>query len=121
MKSIQSNKVRLCPSLSEYIDHAKLRKARKTLDDEFPDIDDLRDTTAHQGSISTNPEKHAHDGFGLRGFREQDRFSAPYKGALKHLDITESTLSKLEAIAAEFIGAFVPAARKLEQLGHAED
>jgi hypothetical protein len=121
MKAIVSHKVRLCPSLEQYIDHDKLRMARKTLADRFPGHDDLRNATAHSGSIGTNSAKHAHDGIGLRGFFQPDHYSAPYNGALRTLPITPASLAALEEASAMFLEAFVPAAVWLERQGHAED
>lgn len=121
MKWIASHKIRPCPSIADSIDHQSLRAARKALNEEFPGIENLRDATAHRGSIGLNPTKHAPDGrFGLTGFREPDRFSAPYEGVLSHLDITDASLKKLEQIASTFMNGFASAARRLEQLGHAD-
>jgi hypothetical protein len=121
MKVIQGSKIRACPSLIPNIDAAALRDSRRRLREAFPDVDDLRNTIAHSGVNGLRPEIHAPDGrFGLTGFHSPQRFGAPFNGELKHLDITSQSMETLEAAARQFLGAFVPAARMLEALGHAD-
>jgi hypothetical protein len=119
--TIRGHKVKDCPSLAPFIDSKKLREASKLLNDSFPDIEELRHAVAHQGSVSTNPSKHAHDGFGLVGFREPDVFSAPYNGKLRSLRMTRDRFLVLEQVASTFFAAFDSAAQELERLGHAVD
>lgn len=121
IQMVKGFKIRECPSLSETIDHAKLRHAAKALAEFFPHIDKLRDAVAHTASIDTNPKKHApHNEFALVGFREKHRFSSPYQGNVYHLDLTAESLKRIEEVAEIFLSAFVQAAAKLEQEGHLE-
>ena len=98
-----------------------MRGARKMLDDYFPDIEALRHATAHKGENEAHPEVHAPDGkYALSGFREPDRFSAPYEGQLYYLDITDQSLQRIIEVVTEFFGAFQVAATELEKQGHLE-
>lgn len=119
LEKIQSVRLRGCPSLRPLVDISRLRSARKRLDDYFPDIEALRHATAHKGENEAHPEVHAPDGqFALTGFREPDRFSAPYHGRLHQLDITNHSLERVSEVVAEFLGAFELAAAELERQGH---
>lgn len=121
LEKIRGFKVRACPSLAGSIEFARLRKATKLLDEYFPGIDDLRDAIAHAGANDALPERHAPEGgFLLVGFGEDDRYSAPYKGVVHHLDITDNSLKCINEIVAEFFLAFTTAARILEQQGHVD-
>lgn len=116
---IRSVKLRCCPSLSARVDTSRLRSAAKRLDEYFPDIEALRHATAHKGENEAYPELHAPNGqYALTGFREPDRFSAPYEGRLCQLDITDQSLERINEIVAEFVGAFDAAAADLEREGH---
>jgi hypothetical protein len=118
---IQSVKLRRCPSLRDMIDTSKLRGARKRLDECFPDVEALRHATAHTGENEAHPEIHAPDGqFALTGFREPDRFSAPYEGRLRYLDITDQSLQRIVEVITEYMATFEPAAAELEKQGHVE-
>lgn len=121
LEKIQSVKLRNCPSLRALIDMSRLRGARKRLDEYFPDIEALRHATAHKGENEAHPEVHAPDGqCALSGFREPDRFSAPYEGQLRYLDITHQSLQRIIEVVTEFFGAFEMAGRELEMQGHLE-
>lgn len=121
LEKIQSVRLRNCPSQRTWIDMSRLRSTRKRLDDYFPDIEALRHATAHKGEKEAHPEVHAPDGqFALSGFREPDRFSAPYQGQLHYLDITHESLQRIIEVVSEFFGAFELAARELERQGHLE-
>jgi len=98
-----------------------LRSARKQLDEYFPDIEALRHATAHVGENESHPEIHAPDGqYALTGFRESDRFSAPYEGRLRYLDITDKSLQRIAQAVGEFFQGFEAAAMELEREGHVE-
>ena len=119
LEKIQSVKLRNCPSLRPLIDMSGLRSARKRLDEYFPDIEALRHATAHKGENEAHPEVHAPDGMhALSGFREPDRFSAPYQGQLRYLTITEQSLQRIVEVVEEFFKAFELAAKELEKQGH---
>ena len=119
LKHIKGHKVHVCPSLAGSIDFTKLRNAPKLLDTYFPGIDDLRHAIAHAGANDVLPDEHvAGEGYLLTGFREPDRYSAPHKGIIRHLDITQGTSARIDEIVVEFFLAFAPAARLLEQQGH---
>jgi hypothetical protein len=121
LEKIRSVRLRSCPSLRTFVHTSKLRSASKRLDECFPDIEALRHATAHKGENEAHPEVHAPDGkFALTGFREPDRFSAPYEGRLRHLDITDQSLQQINEVVAEFLGAFEMAAAELEKQGHLE-
>ena len=91
------------------------------LSDYFPGIEFLRHAIAHQGENEAFPEVHAPDGkFALTGFREPDRFSAPYRGKLYYLDITDQSLNRITEVVAEYFEAFNAAAIELEKQGHLE-
>lgn len=121
LEKIQSVKLRKCRSLRPLIDISRLKSARKRLDEYFPDIEALRHATAHKGENEAYPEVHAPDGqFALTGFRELDRFSAPYLGQLRYLDITDQSLQRITETVVEFLGAFEFAAAELERQGHLE-
>jgi hypothetical protein len=118
---IQSVQLRKCLSLRALIDTSSLRGARQRLDEYFPDIEALRHATAHMGENEAHPEVHAPDGgYALTGFREPDRFSTPYKGQLRYLEITDNSLRKIIKVVAEFFEAFKLAASELEKQGHLE-
>lgn len=100
---------------------AKLRGARRQLDDYFPDIEALRHATAHKGENEAHPDIHAPDGkFALTGFREPDVFSAPHEGRLGRLEITSRSLDRMTEVVAAFFSAFEQAALELELEGHLE-
>ena len=121
MEKIPSVLLRACPSLRSLLDASKMRSARKMLDGYFPGIEFLRHATAHKGENEVFTEVHAPDGkFALSGFREPDRFSAPYEGKLYYLDITDQSLERITEVVAEFFGAFQAAAVELERQGHLE-
>lgn len=119
LEKIQSVQLRRCPSLRASIDVERLRSARKRLDEYFPGIEALRHAIAHKGENEVHPELHAPDGqFALSGFRAPDVFSAPYKGELYCLSITEQSLQRINDVVSEFGTGFVSAADKLEREGH---
>lgn len=119
LEKIQSVVLRGCPSLRRLVDSSKMRGARKLLDDYFPDIEALRHATAHRGENEAHPEVHAPDGqYALAGFREPDRYSAPYEGKLCYLDITRHSLQQVDEVVNEFAAAFRVAAATLEKQGH---
>ena len=121
LEKIQSVQLRKCPSLRTFIDTSKLRSARKRLDEDFPDIEALRHATAHKGENEAHPEIHAPDGeYALTGFREPDRFSAPYEGRLRYLDITDQSLQRITEVVVEFFEGFQVAAAELEKQGHVD-
>ena len=121
LEKIPSVKLRSCPSLRPSIDMSRIRSARKRLDECFPDIEALRHATAHKGENEAYPEVHAPDGkYALSGFREPDRYSAPYEGKLRYLDITTQSLERIEEVVGEFFDAFDGAAQELEKQGHLE-
>jgi hypothetical protein len=121
LEKIKGHKVRACASLLPNIDTKSLRAATRLLDEYFPDIDQLRNAIAHAGANDTLPEEHAPEhGFLLVGFREQDRYTAPYQGIDRHLSITTSSLELIREVASQFLGAFEPAARILKTEGHIE-
>ena len=121
LEKIPSVLLRACPSLRGHLNALKMRSARKMLDDYFPGIEFLRHATAHKGENEAFPEVHAPDGkFAITGFREPDRFSAPYEGKLYFLDITDQSLQRITEVVTEFFGAFQVAAVELERQGHLE-
>jgi hypothetical protein len=121
LAKIQSVQVRKCPSLRALVQTSKLRAARKQLDEYFPDIEALRHATAHRGQNEAHPEQHAPDGqYALTGFREPDRYSAPYQGRLYTLNISEVSLQQISEVVSEYLGAFKTAAAELERQGHLE-
>jgi hypothetical protein len=121
LEKIQSVQLRSCPSLRDSIDMALIKDARKRLDAYFPDIEALRHATAHQGQNEAHPEVHAPDGrYALSGFREPDRFSAPYEGKLRYLEITRESLARIVEVVSLYLSAFEPAALQLESQGHIE-
>lgn len=121
LEKIPSVLLRACPSLRGLLNASRMRSARKMLDDYFPGIEFLRHATAHKGENEVFPEVHAPDGkFALTGFRESDRFSAPYEGKLYFLDITDQSLQGITEVVNEFFGAFQAAAVELERQGHLE-
>lgn len=108
-----------CPSVRSFVDFSKLREARKKLDELFPDIEKLRHAIAHKGENEAHSDVHATDGqYALTGFRESDRFSTPYEGQLRSLDITMQSLQKIEEVVFDFLESFKPATVALEQQGH---
>ena len=116
---IQSVKLQKCPSVRATVDISKVKSARKNLDTYFPDIEALRHATAHKGENEAHPEVHAPDGlYALTGFREPDRFSTPYEGKLRYLDITDQSLQRIVEVVSEFLGAFDAVAAELEKQGH---
>jgi hypothetical protein len=121
LRLIKGAKVRACPSLAPTIDGTALKGALKLLGQYFPDIEQLRNAIAHAAEHDTLPEAHApKHGYVLVGFREQDRFSAPYEGVERHLDITEASLARITEVAAKVLAAFERAAQSLEEQGHME-
>ena len=114
-------KLRSCPSIIPLVDKALLRGPRKQLDEYFPDIEALRHATAHRGENEAYPEIHAPDAqYALVGFREPNRFSAPYEGQLRYLDITNESLVRITEVVAAYLSAFCPASTALEKQGHLE-
>ena len=121
LEKIQSVKLRACPSLRPLIDTSLLRSARKRLDEYFPDIEALRHAVAHKGENEAHAEVHAPDGqYALTGFREADRFSIPYQGRLRCLDITDQSLQRIIEVVTEYFAAFESAAAELERQGRVE-
>lgn len=119
LEKIKGFKVRSCPSLKNSIDATQMRNATRLLDVYFPHIDKLRHAIAHAGANDTNSKEHAPDGqFGLVGFKELDKFSAPYQGAIWQLDITTESLDKINEVVSEFFGAFIKTSQILELEGH---
>lgn len=116
---IKGYKVGACPSIAPSIDTRALRAATKSLDEYFPDIDQLRHAIAHAGANDVMPDQHANeDGYLLIGFTEEDRYTAPYRGVERHLSVTSASLERVHGVAAEFLKAFEPAAILLEKQGH---
>lgn len=121
LEKIQSVQLSKCPSVRTLVDVSTLRAARKRLDEYFPYIEDMRHATAHRGENEAHPEEHAPDGkYALTGLREPDRYSAPHRGRLCTLDITDESLQRIEEVVSEFLGAFDMAAAELERQGHLE-
>jgi hypothetical protein len=121
LEKIQSVRLAKCRSFRASVDMSKVKGARKKLDEYFPDIEALRHAVAHQGQNEAHPDVHAPDGrYALTGFRQPDRFSTPYQGKLRYLDITDESLQSIVEVIAEFLSAFEPLAIKLEQQGHIE-
>lgn len=119
LDKIKGFKVHACQSLKNSINASQMRNATRRLDIYFPHIDKLRHAIAHAGANETNTQEHAPDGqFGLVGFRELDKFSAPYQGAMWQLDLTIESLDKINEVVSEFLGAFVKASQMLELEGH---
>lgn len=56
----------------------------------------------------------------MTGFRDPNRYSAPYKGRLRYLDITDQSLERIVEVVAEYFGCFDEAAALLEKQGHLE-
>ena len=121
LEKIQSLKLRHCPSIRPFVDVDRLKEARKRLDEYFPDIEPLRHAIAHKGQNEANAELHAPDGqFALFGFREPDKFSAPYEGKLRHLEITRESLQRITEVVAECLASFEAVSRSLKMQGHLE-
>jgi hypothetical protein len=121
LAKVQSVQLRKCPTLRQWIDISAIRGARKKLDEYFPDIEALRHATAHKGENEAHPEKHAPGGrLALTGFREPNRYSAPYLGKMRSIDITDESLRRIEEVVDTYLGAFERAASELEQQGHVE-
>jgi hypothetical protein len=119
LSKIRSVKLRTCPSLREHIDIEMMKAAKKRLDEYFPDIEALRHATAHKGENEAHPEVHAPGSkYSLSGFRQADRFSTPFQGQLRYIDITDQSFQRINSVVAEFFGAFVTAATALEKQGH---
>jgi hypothetical protein len=118
LKGIGATKLRACASLWEHVDSKRQRKAMKLFEEYFPGIQDLRHAIAHAGRFDTLPEEHVFDGeFLLVGFREPDRYSAPYERVMHHLDITNETLVRIVEVVELLFSAFAPAAALLDQQG----
>jgi hypothetical protein len=116
---IQSVLLKACPSLLNSVNSMALRSSRKRLDDAFPGIPKLRNATAHKGENEAHPEVHAPDGrLALTGFREPDRYSAPYEGKLYSIDITVHSLHTIESVVGEYLDGFRSTAAVLEAQGH---
>jgi len=122
MEKIQSVQLRKCPTLLPWIEVTALRAARKKLDEYFPDIEALRHATAHRGENEVNHERHAPEGnkFALTGFREPHRYSTPYQGKMRTIDITAVSLSQITEVVNSYLHAFEAAAKQLEAQGHLE-
>ena len=119
LQRIKGHKVRACPSIIASIETSPLRAATTLLDEYFPDIDQLRHAIAHAGANSVLPEEHAPEhGYLLIGFTGEDRYTAPYKGVERHLEITNRSLERIREVAAAFLASFEPAAKLLEEQGH---
>ncbi len=121
LEKIQSVKFRNCPSVKALVDKVHLKAIRKRLDEYFPGIEALRHATGHRGQNEAYPEVHAPDGhYALFGFREPDRYSAPYEGRIHYLDITHQSLQRIAEVVMEYLSAFELAAQTLETQGHLE-
>lgn len=121
LRKIQSVQLVKCPSLRSWIDTSSIRKARRQLDEYFPGIEALRHATAHKGENEAHPDVHAPDGlFALTGFREEDRYSAPYEGKMYSLYITDESQRRVEEVVDLYLGSFSAAAMELERQGHLE-
>ena len=122
MEKIQAVQLRRCPSLLPWIQFASLRSARKKLDEYFPDVEALRHATAHRGENEVNHEQHAPEGhrFALTGFREPHRYSTPYQGKMRTLDITAVSLDRITEVVNSYLCAFEGAEKQLEAQGHLE-
>jgi hypothetical protein len=121
LEKIQSVRLRNCPSVRATVDMPKIKNARKRLDEYFPDIEALRHATAHKGENEAHPEVHAPDGlYALTGLLEPDRFSTPYQGTLRYLNITDQSFQNIVDVVAEFLSAFETTATELERQGHLE-
>ena len=122
MEKIQAVQLRKCPSLQLWIDAPATRAARRRLDEYFPDIEALRHATAHKGENEVNPEAHSPVGqpFALTGFHTPHRYSAPYLGKIRSLDITDESLRKIMEVVDEYLSGFNRAAKELELEGHLE-
>ena len=122
MEKIQAVQLRKCSSLLPWIDSAVTRGARKRLDDYFPDIEALRHATAHKGENEVNSDVHVPEGqhFALTGFREPHRYSTPYLGKMRSLDITDESLRKVVEVVDSYLSGFESAAKELERQGHLE-
>ncbi|MDM0038787.1 hypothetical protein QTH89_20310 [Variovorax sp. J22G21] len=121
LEKIRSVMLRACPSLRPLLNTSTMRSASKRLDEYFPDIELLRHATAHRGENEAHPESHAPDGHhALSGFREPDRYSTPYNGTLRYLDVTNQSLERIYEVVAEFLSAFADAATELEKQGSLE-
>jgi hypothetical protein len=121
MEKIKGYKLAACPSIAPVVDKGELRIATTLLDKQFPNIDQLRHAIAHAGEFDTLPGNHVPEGgFGLVGFREDDRFSAYFEGELRTLEMTDESLEQITKIAARYLVAFESAAKALELQGHLE-
>lgn len=121
LERIQSVKLRACPSLRPLIDTSRLRSARKRLDEYFPDIEALRHAVAHKGENEAYADAHAPDGkYALTGFSEPDKFSTPYQGRIRYLDMTDQSLERIIEVVTDYFAAFELAAAELERQGHLE-
>lgn len=121
LEKIKGYKLKACPSLAPFIASDGLRGATRCLEEYFPGIDQLRHAIAHSGANDVRPDEHAPEhGYLLIGFREPDRYSAHYKGVLRHLDITQGSLERIYEVTSRFFEAFQPAASALEHEGHIE-
>ena len=122
MDKIQSVQLRKCPSLLPWIDSAATRRARKRLDEYFPDIEALRHATAHTGESEVNRDAHAPQGlqFALTGFREPHRYSTPDQGKIRSLDMTEESRQNIAEVFDAYLSGFAPVAKELERQGHLE-
>ena len=119
LEKILSVKLRNCPSIRPFVEVTKIKEARKTLDEYFPDIEALRHAIAHKGQNEAHSESHAPDGkFSLFGFREPDKFSAPHDGALRSMDMTNESLQRIAEVVAKYLSAFEKAALNLKNQGH---
>jgi hypothetical protein len=121
LNNIRGIKVKKCPSLASCIDFVRLRAAAKALSQAFPGIEELRHAVAHAGEFEAEPEVHAPDGmFALTKLGEDGQFSAPFRGQVYQLDISEQSLRTLTEVVEECFGAFRGAAEALETEGHLE-
>lgn len=121
LEKIQSVQLCKCPSLRNLVDASILRAARKQLDEYFPDIEPLRHATAHRGENEAHPEEHAPGGqYALTRLYKIDRYTAPYRGRLCSLDITDESLQRIAEVVSDFLRAFYVAATELERQGHLE-
>jgi hypothetical protein len=85
----------------------------------FPDTNQLRNAIAHVGANDVLSDENAPEhGYLLVGFKEQDRFRAPYQGVDRHLTISEDSSERIREVASEFLLALEPSAKLLVPQGH---
>ncbi len=109
-----SANLRKCPTLQARVDAGKLRRARKALAREFPDIVLLRNAVGHLAEQLSTPEKVAElqrpNEFLVWEEQVGGYFSmASRKGRQVRLNVDEQSLAKLQAILAAICVAFTDA------------